>query len=333
MPHVSLNLVVEHLGTIINWEQISKADLESVCRFFINSGYHGYLTKHLAENAEIIPHFPWPYFVEALFKSTSEVHDQFKQSIVAGANESEGSEELSRTHELDSFDNSFIESRQKRRQRLKFQEIQIRTDLLQQIELLTLQGLHDQEEEALLKLLRFFPGDPDAVKMLDACREKKALDVLSRRFQHKGRPRPVEKKDLHEATLLDAIEESQKRQLVSWPYLAIDFAISHWMWDNPEAGIRFLDGEPTSPSRDWLRIDLLLKARRYVDAMEELHQIESRYSSDPDTILAAIYYRAQALWGLGEKFQAIEILESLCASQSDYRSASAILAEMREDLE
>ena len=80
-----------------------------------------------------------------------------------------------------------------------------------------------------------------------------------------------------------------------------------------------------SIERDWLLVQTLIIKRRFVEVLTLLQKIEISYSSDPETPFAANYYRAQAMIGLGQKEQAIVILQSLLNVRPNYRSTKSIL--------
>src|SRR5690606_30020977 len=75
----------------------------------------------------------------------------------------------------------------------------------------------------------------------------------------------------------------------------------------------------------WLRLEALLGCRRFIELLTELTNMEMALSHEPETFFATAYLRAQAFWGLGQKHNAIEVLEGLLASRPHYRAASSLL--------
>jgi len=80
-----------------------------------------------------------------------------------------------------------------------------------------------------------------------------------------------------------------------------------------------------SPSADWLRIELMILARKYVDALNEAATLEARYASDPEAAFAITYARARALKGLGQDELATDLLRSLVRVRPSYKSAQSLL--------
>ncbi|MCB0393586.1 MAG: hypothetical protein KDD25_03465 [Bdellovibrionales bacterium] len=59
-------------------------------------------------------------------------------------------------------------------------------------------------------------------------------------------------------------------------------------------------------------------------------QIDNSAPEKSEETIETMYYRAQALWHLGEKRTAKEIMTKLSDVQPDYRSASLILRDWEE---
>jgi tetratricopeptide (TPR) repeat protein len=109
------------------------------------------------------------------------------------------------------------------------------------------------------------------------------------------------------------------------PDLAYDLAMGLQMMDFHSEALQILALASPSPAVDWLRLELEVRARRFVTALEEAHRLETLYASDPDAAFAATYARARALYGLGEKQTAIDLLRGLVKIRPHYRSAHSLL--------
>lgn len=327
------DLVADQLVKDKDWQKLSHDEIDDICKFFLQAGFCSSLAQLLIKNLRTNSYFPWPYFTEALLRSYPATEPEIKAAIITGAIEQNSVSELARTHGLDHFESSFVELREERQRDIRSKWIQRRADLLQELELLRTQGLFEQEEALLHRLLKMFPDDTEMEGLLSLFKKRRALELFARKSTYKPRSRPIDKLDPIEQDILIAIEQSQNEALTKSPELAADFSVSHWMWDNPEAALRILEEGETSPAIDWLHLELLLKSRHYLAVLDALPGLELQYAFDPDTTWAAIYFRAQAMWGLQQRREAIEMLESLCALQPDFRSAAILLEEWKEDTE
>jgi tetratricopeptide (TPR) repeat protein len=104
----------------------------------------------------------------------------------------------------------------------------------------------------------------------------------------------------------DVIKNAKKN-----PAVAYDLAILLTQMEVYDEAIKCLDFAPPSIEKDWLKLDLLIKSQNYIFAISESFEIEKKYPERPETIISTLEYRAQALYGLGEKEKAIQILEKL----------------------
>jgi hypothetical protein len=89
--------------------------------------------------------------------------------------------------------------------------------------------------------------------------------------------------------------------------------------------IAVLEKAPEGAAADWLRLDLLIAARLFVDALTEAQTLESRYASDPEATFATAYARARALKGLGQTELAIDLMRGLVRVRPGYKSAQSFL--------
>jgi hypothetical protein len=107
--------------------------------------------------------------------------------------------------------------------------------------------------------------------------------------------------------------------------MAFEFAIAAIMLESYEAALQILEFCEPTESLLWLRLEVLLQCRRFVEVLNEIAQVEVMLAHQPETFFATAYLRAQALWGLGQKHTAIEVIEGVLAARPHYRAASALL--------
>jgi hypothetical protein len=114
-------------------------------------------------------------------------------------------------------------------------------------------------------------------------------------------------------------------------WLARDFALQNYWQDSPDWGLEFIAEARLNPDEKqfqslvWLRCELLLKGRRFLQLLDELDRWEASAANDPDQVVGILYLRAQALFGLGQTVSAIELMEMIASSLPGYRSAGSFL--------
>ncbi len=313
---------------------LSLKEIRTISQFVLSAGELPELLSFYNERIKNKQRIPWDYFVEALFQSCAAVPEDFKAAIIRGAESQDAFYELIQVHHLDYFDERIPALRKHRGAEAEKNAKQIKSDLVAELELMQNQKLEQPQVAQLQKLERFFPGDSEVKKLFEVHAEKKLLDSLEKRPRLRERPLfPTQEfTDPTTEKALTAIEASMEEMLRQNPDMAMDFSISHLMWENHRSALRFLEKSPESVSRGWLRAHLLLAARRFVDLLNQLPEIEGLDHHNPDAAFEAIYFRAQAHWGLGDKIQAVELMETLLERRPEYRAGSSLLAEWKDHI-
>jgi hypothetical protein len=315
-------------------QKLNLIQFEALATFLLYCGFYATLTDLILRKLDDGSQIPWGHFAEALFLSTDSIDPIIKEAFYDGADEQDSLPHLSRTHYLDSFDAEMIRLRQVRRQNFTARAEKKKLEMIQEIEVLRSQGLHKEEDLLIQSLAKLFPADSTAFELRAGLREKLAHDFMAKRVE---KPRseiffPIfETRSEEEEKVLSDIEKSMQESLQASQALATDFALAHMMWENHEAALRILEQAPESPARDWLKVEALLRGRRFAELLEELLIVESKYSDDAETVFAVHYLRAQALWGLDQKQMAIDILEGMVEARPHYRAAHSLLREWKED--
>ncbi|MNL11546.1 hypothetical protein D3C87_1323860 [compost metagenome] len=126
--------------------------------------------------------------------------------------------------------------------------------------------------------------------------------------------------------ILSALHDSLIEAAAENPELAADLAIAAVMFEMPETALKVLEFAEADASMIWLRMEVLLMARHFIELLNEISKTEVMFAHEPETFFATAYLRAQAFWGLGQKHTAIEVMEGLLISRPHYRAASALLS-------
>lgn len=285
----------------------------------------GFVVRHLEdENFKI----PWPYFLEALSLMDTPLDDKILAALQEGLEETDGMSEASRAKHLPPIP-GLADWRSNRKYKIHKDYLNNKRVLLDQLVTLRTQQLYEQEKKLLQRLQKLYPGDSEIRLEASEHKQRYALEILQKRSP-KNRSVKVEQftqKDPEVELALQAVTESFKEHAQAHPEMALDFAIALFMFENFEGALDILMLHPeNSESYLWFRMEVLLRCRRYVELLNDIAQVEVLLAADPETFFATAYLRAQALWGLGQKHTALEVLEGLLASRPHYRAASALLS-------
>lgn len=270
---------------------------------------------------------PWGHFIEALSYLFEEVDPKLLSLIKKGLKDTEGKYEACGSQRWDHLIADMSHWRSQKRWEFSKVGPLRKKELLEELHLLRAQQLFDHEKRLLKKLEKMFPGDLDIKREMSEAQERSAFEVLGKHRAAKNLDRSLieddEKEDFEKLTQAFVLASK------THPELAEDFSIACLMMDAPEVAYEILMSSPFASQKIWLKAELQLRTKRYLDLLNELPALEILLASEPETFFATAFLRAQAMWGLGQKHMAIEVLESLLLSRPHYRSASLLLEQWR----
>lgn len=303
-------------------------NINSLARFLNLSGLHvllvEFISRHLDNESFSIP---WPYFLEALQHTTEPLNQKIVAALIEGIEEENAEAEAARSSALLKQDPRFEEWRGNRKYKIHKDFINNKKNLLDQLVTLRTQQLFEQEKQLLQKLQKLYPNDQQILSEANEHKQRYALEILVRR----GPPssslpaeEPQVEPDVEKAK--EALMISLHERVQDLPEMAEDFAVIAYMIESYEDALLLLEHAPESASQIWFRLEILLKCRRFVELLNDLAKVELVFTNDPETFFATAYLRAQALWGLGQKHTALQVIEGLITARPHYRAAGALLS-------
>ncbi len=274
---------------------------------------------------------PWAQFADALGHSRIKPSDIEINAIFEGAKEQSSLSDLVLSHQLDIWSRRFPETRAKIVS-LRAEELEAKKQKLKdELEFLKANRLVEEEKRVLREAEALFPADQDLKADRESFDVRWAREVLAKASLELESP---EAEELARRTeRLTPEMEAAKIEIVARalevanekPDLASEIALSLHFMDFHAEALQVLEKAPPSDVVDWQRLDLMLAARFFVDALEESQRLESVYADDPEAIFAAAYARARALKGLGQLQLAIDVMRALVRARPGYKSAQSFL--------
>lgn len=215
------------------------------------------------------------------------------------------------------------------------QEHELKQGLIDKFEFLVSQRMRDQAMRVLQRLIDTYPEDKELKRKKSEMEQQWARDIFSERA---SMPRVIydewerthTEKSPADLDMLENLSLEATKIYLEDRGFAASFAMSMLFIGEYSLGLDALVWAEESPSKDWLKAELLLMGRRYVELLDWLQQLEIKYISDPETTFAVSYLRARALKALGQRHPAIEILKSIVQIRPHYRSAHALILEWAE---
>lgn len=300
---------------------------DGIYTFLLNSKLSAHLIEYVVKNISE-PGFviPWGHLLEALYQQSGFIAYEIAEALWEGIQSQKAENVALRSRALDAFAPELkLQRADNRLQTIKEQSEQ-KKEWLQQLEVLHLQSLHQQEQKLLQKLLKMFPQDAQIASYSQGIKERMALDILSKhRPTMKTSHNFIEKNPSVQQSIIQSIMKAAGQN----PQMIYDFVIAAMMMELYELGLSLIEHAPESPQKHWLKLEILLRCRRFLELLTSLNPIEKIYATESETFYATAYLRAQALWGLGQKQLAMEVMESLLNSSPHYRAGSILLTQWR----
>ncbi len=303
-------------------------NINSLARFLNLSGLHlqlvEFVARHLDNESFTIP---WPYFLESLQHATEPLNSKIVMALIEGIEEESAEAEAARSSALLKHDPRFEEWRGNRKYKIHKDYSNNKKLLMEQLITFRTQQLFEQESKLLQRLQKLYPGDSQILREANEHKQRYALEILIRRGP------PTSALPTEDQQVDPDVENARQALMVSLlefvqdlPDMAEDFAVIAYMIESYEDALELLAHAPESPSQIWFRLEILLKCRRFIELLNDLAKVELVFAEDPETFFATAYLRAQALWGLGQKHTALQVIEGLIAARPHYRAASALLS-------
>lgn len=312
-------------------KDLSDQDLNSLATFFLRHTLHGALFKMASRRLEKKRTLPWPQIAEALMANGDLKHKETQDALLAGAEEDKKRLSLLLSPAMLSVDDLLATEVSIEKRKIVEEYEQSRYSLPAEMQFLFTQHLIDQERALLSKYEKLFPGDKLVADQKKLFLERNAREVIARRASAPSQASQGERYSIShdDQELAKLMYQTAEPLMKESDTLALDLAVAFETMEAYDQALAALAFAPPSPSALWLRCEILVLSRRYLEALDAVQTAEQELASDPETVYACAYLRAQCLWGLGEKSTAVEILEGLVGSRPQYRSATALLLNWR----
>lgn len=318
-------------------KNLSAAEIEIICRFLYCAGFHRQSTLFQLQLLQQKKNVNWYFFAASLYKSGLNINEEIWTAVVRGASEQNQLSPLTRLNFLTKHIADFEVLKAQEQATYTNMVKSLRRSLWENFEFFNSQRVLSEADSALSELLRIFPNDNEAKVHKVDLHHRQLLAQIDQRPQHKRtRASLISTQDLDYSNQQKSIlAESIFKTAESQPELLEDLIINSIMTENYEAAGILLDRTQQHDEK-WIlwRIEVCLLARRFAEALSWVENFEQSFSGQAEfhAQLELQYLKAQAQWGLEQKFAALEIIESIVQVQPNFRNAQALVAEWKEDL-
>ena len=316
---------------------LSPSEIESISHFLMSVGrfdilFKFYLTALLKNSTAT---FPWGYFTKAILEQWAQIPEEVIDLIDFSLKSQSFEDSAFKVPELLEAIPALAAKEKKNLHQFQVDQLELKTKLIAQLNYNRLYQLHDQEDQVLAQLVKNFPLDMEVRLLHQAHLEKKADEIMSRIRAHR-RTSILPLKEVETPDSLDFISQlSQLVQGLTKHYLKVapeqiyNLALLCKSFELYELSINILNQAPENFAGEWLKAEILFEDGRFLDLLKQIEMIEKNLSSTPDSTFGALYFKAQAYYGLGQKDLAIHMMESLIHARPSYRSSETLLHEWK----
>lgn len=331
-------ICVEIISKYEKIDILSLSEIESISHFLTTAGRIDLLFKFYLKclRKEALSDFPWGSFTQAHTENTAELSEDLLDIIENYLDNTKNYENASKSLTLIKAIPILSTYLSTKKSNFETSRLQIKGKLISQLNHNRLYQLIEQEEQTLQQLVKIFPHDNEVKLLHQAHLEKKADDILAR-IRAPASKRYTKKivesvsKDTEEFiadlkkhinALADRLQTEAPEQIYNLTMLALQFELF-------DLSLELINKAPKTFASEWLKAEILFESSRFLDLLKHLETLEKNMTDTPEATYGAIYLKAQAYYGLGQREIAIQLLETLSAKVPSYRSMEALLHEWK----
>lgn len=300
-----------------------------VAQFYLNAGLKSSFLKEVRKLIDEERHLPWAQISEVLndLQCTPSLEEQ--KAIVNGIREQDAMSEVLRSPRSVLLAARIAKTKTLSEAKSIEKQNEIKMALREKIEFLRSQRMMDDESIALKQYHLTYPDDQDASLDQKAFDERWARHIVGENIDHRSLQTVIEEKGVplsKDQMAARKLMLTRAKDIVQkTPEKNYDLAMTLAFMDFYEDALEVLRLGPRENEAEWFELEILLKSRRFLEALELSQQLEVKFVDEPESSFAAIYARARALWGLGQKTQAIEFMKSIVKVKANYKNAHSLL--------
>lgn len=297
------------------------------------TGRHSTMMSAIRQMLSTKQRIPYDFLIETAGAALIQPKPVVLESLLKGLKKQNALDEVFVAKQWDKWEKRLPALRAELVEKKAQEQKQFKENLVEKFWFLRNQRMTEQAGRVLRRLIELYPEDQELVKLKSDFDEQWARDVLSNHISKLS----DEKFERTHTAPSSADEEMLRQFLIEGEKLcmqhretATELAIAYWFMEDYARGLEVLAWAGPSQATDWLRVEMMVAARHFVEALELLNQLEVKYISDPEATFGVSYLRAQCLRELGQHASALEIMQSIVRVRPNYRSAHALILEWSE---
>jgi tetratricopeptide (TPR) repeat protein len=308
------------------WDQLSAQQKKQIFHFlYLSQQYKTFINILRQEMLSEHPTIPWTH-VFALLHRWKKLNKYNLKSLVNLD---------SPTDDMTEFRVDFPELNeiwQKKKQKKLAEYENKKQSLLKELDFAKNQGLKEKRVQAIDQLKKFFPNDKAIASVSLAEKEFQARNAYNRLLSKKTRS-ISHKKEAPEISPeeLEQTIKTIKKYLKKNADYAYDFSLMFMQMDVPLYGLMVIDLlKKKSQKLLWYELQLCLNGKQYARALSTIDLLQKTKITSEHSF-SLLYYQAVALYGLGKKSSAIQIIKNILKIRPQFKSASSLLLEWESE--
>jgi hypothetical protein len=326
-PELTRKLVKEILNPSTSWDE-----KRALWHFLFLSGRSATLIQGFIQAFKNKTRVPYDDFIHALSAAKIKPTPLAVEGLLKAMRKHQALDDLIHAKTFDKYDSRFAVLRAELIEKKIAEQKKFKENMLEKFEFLRNQRMSEQAARLLRRMLELFPEDEFLIQTRKEFEEQWARDVLSNHMAslHAERDLTITAPSSQDQEMLKCFLEAAEKICIEKRELASEISIIFWFMDDFEKALEIINWAPVTLANDWLKAEILIASRRFIEAMEQLNQLEVKYINDPESTFAVSYMRALCLKALGQHASALEIMQSIVRIRPGYRSANALILEWRE---
>lgn len=308
------------------WEKLTKDQKREVFHFLYLSAQHKTFLSALRMeiNAED-PLIPWTHLF-AVLNAANKLNPDVVKAFVSS---STSGDEIGRFR-INQPDLIALWNKRKEEASLRYESR--KRDLIKELEFARRQGFKDQRLRLLDELKSLYPGDQDVEAAFQSEREHLARSTIHKVFQKKL----AQNEWFPTSTDIDPDVAKQwvksaKKYLKKKPQMAMDIAILFYQMDMFEEALDIIDNIKEKKSQTlWYALQIAIDGKQFARALSIVENLRHKNLNNEHSF-SLLYHQALALYGLGQKAEAKQIVANIVKIRPEYRSADSLLLEWENE--
>lgn len=271
---------------------------------------------------------PWPQFLKIFHQQD----DPFPENHLSELKNNFTAQKLV-NQATDSLSDLIIELKSKNRDQFLQQVLKQKQELIASARIAKSEQLLEQHFHYMNELKKIAPNEYNMSGIISDQEKRHAEQILQRRAKRDGKNTFAEKYgfDGEEKKIMEKISSQAEKYLISSNVRSSDMAFLFRCLGDHSRAIDFIYLNKDHKTQDWQLLDYLFSGQQYLSLLAHCGKMKKKYEAYPDQLFSISYAEAIALWGLGEKNKAIDLMEQIASMRPDFKSATETLNQWKED--